>query len=139
MLPSSHPNRIPHNKSLGNLSGAGAMPHIPSFDEVSNLIDLPTDLENCQRTGCMAAFSRLEDFENYFHEIMEIFDESTPSAGGTPEDSADSDSDHEADADAAAAAAAAANLSNSFSDIKSFMKNDKNRVNQSDKYHEIDQ
>ncbi|EFX86656.1 hypothetical protein DAPPUDRAFT_222043 [Daphnia pulex] len=69
LLPSSHPNRIPHNKAANmNL----VMSHIPSFDEVSNLIDLPTDLENCNRTGCMAAFSRLEDFENHFDEMMEV-------------------------------------------------------------------
>ena len=61
------------------------MSHIPSFDEVSNLVDLPTDLENCQRTGCMAAFSRLDDFENYFMEIMEIFEDSRPSSPGTPD------------------------------------------------------
>ena len=71
-----------------------AMSHIPSFDEVSNLIDLPTDLENCNRTGCMAAFSRVEDFENHFDEMMEIFDGSRPS---TPEslDNGGSDSDGE--------------------------------------------
>ena len=54
LLPSSHPNRIPHNKACGTL----ALSHIPSFDEVSNLVELPTNLENCQRTGCMAAFKR---------------------------------------------------------------------------------
>ena len=71
-----------------------AMSHIPSFDEVSNLIDLPTDLENCNRTGCMAAFSRLEDFENHFDEMMEVFEDSRPS---TPEsiDNGGSDSDTE--------------------------------------------
>ncbi len=71
-----------------------AMSHIPSFDEVSNLIDLPTDLENCNRTGCMAAFSRLEDFENHFDEMMEVFEDSRPS---TPEsvDNGGSDSDGE--------------------------------------------
>ena len=85
LLPSSHPNRIPHNKANPTLS------HIPSFDEVSNLIDLPTDLENCQRTGCMGAFSRLEDFEKYFMEIMEVFDESLPSSPGTPENEGSDD------------------------------------------------
>ena len=89
LLPSSHPNRIPHNKAAS--SGLNpAMAHIPSFDEVSNLIDLPTDLENCNRTGCMAAFQRLEDFENHFEEIMEIFDGSRPS---TPESIGDGESD----------------------------------------------
>lgn len=68
------------------------MSHIPSFDEVSNLIDLPTDLENCNRTGCMAAFAHQEDFENQFDEIMEIFEDSRPS---TPE----SLDDHESDSD----------------------------------------
>jgi hypothetical protein len=48
-----------------------AMSHTLSLDEVSKLIDLPTDLDNCNRTGCMTAFSRLEDFENHFDEMME--------------------------------------------------------------------
>ena len=56
VLPSSHPNRIPHNKAANNMNLA--MSHIPSFDEVSNLIDLPINLKNCNRTGCMFAFSR---------------------------------------------------------------------------------
>lgn len=100
LLPSSHPNRIPHNKACSNMSGifstmsvsaspSSAMTHIPSFDEVSNLIDLPTDLENCNRTGCMAAFSRLEDFESHFDEIMEIFDEA--SRPSSPESLAEED------------------------------------------------
>lgn len=87
LLPSSHPNRIPHNKAA-NMNMV--MSHIPSFDEVSNLIDLPTDLENCNRTGCMAAFSRLEEFESHFDEIMQIFDGSRPS---TPESMDDGDTD----------------------------------------------
>jgi len=106
LLPSSHPNRIPHNKASSNFNQFGsitasaspssAMTHIPSFDEVSNLIDLPTDLENCNRTGCMAAFSRLEDFENHFQEIMEIFDDASRSSSPdslTEEDEGDDSSD----------------------------------------------
>lgn len=112
LLPSSHPNRIPHNKA--NMSSM-TMSHIPSFDEVSNLVDLTTEMENCQRTGCMCAFSRLEDFDNYFMEIMEIFDGSRPS---TP----DSIHDGESDNDDCGRLSQSVTISNSFTD-KGFMAN----------------
>ena len=111
LLPSSHPNRIPHNKACGTL----ALSHIPSFDEVSNLVELPTNLENCQRTGCMAAFKRLEDFEHHFMEIMEIFDESPPSTPGTPDGGA-SDAEDEKEEDSKGMDGATAS---SFSEVRS--------------------
>lgn len=96
------------------------MSHIPSFDEVSNLVDLTTEMENCQRTGCMCAFSRLEDFDNYFMEIMEIFDGSRPS---TP----DSIHDGESDNDDCGRLSQSVTISNSFTD-KGFMANFKQQV-----------
>ena len=95
------------------------MSHIPSFDEVSNLVDLTTEMENCQRTGCMCAFSRLEDFDNYFMEIMEIFDGSRPS---TP-DSIRGESDN----DDCGRLSQSVTISNSFTD-KGFMTNFKQQV-----------
>ena len=94
LLTSSQPNRIPHNQACGTL----ALLHIPSFNEVSNLVELPTYLENCQRTGCMAAFKRLKDFEHHLMEIMEIFDESPSSTLGTPDgDTSDAEDGKEED------------------------------------------
>ena len=95
------------------------MSHIPSFDEVSNLIDLPTDLENCNRTGCMAAFSRLEDFETHFEEIMEIFDETRPS---TPESLDNVGSDSDDDGGGINMLSQSVTISHSFTD-PSFMDN----------------
>lgn len=96
-----------------------SMSHIPSFDEVSNLIDLPTDLENCNRTGCMAAFSRLEDFENHFEEIMEIFDGSRPS---TPESMDNNGSDSDDDGGGINMLSQSVTISHSFTD-PSYMDN----------------
>jgi acetyl-CoA carboxylase / biotin carboxylase 1 len=121
LLPSCHPNRIPHNKAA-NTTMNMAMSHIPSFDEVSNLIDLPTDLENCNRTGCMAAFSRIEDFEKHFEEMMEeVFDGSRPS---TPEslDNGGSDSDCD-NSGINMGISQSVTISHSFTDPSSFMDN----------------
>lgn len=96
-----------------------SMSHIPSFDEVSNLIDLPTDLENCNRTGCMAAFSRFEDFENHFDEIMEVFDDSRPS---TPESIDNGPSDSDEDQGGINMLSQSVTLSHSFTDAN-FMDN----------------
>ncbi len=96
-----------------------AMSHIPSFDEVSNLIDLPTDLKNCNRTGCMAAFSRFEDFENNFDEMMEVFDGSRPS---TPESLDNGGSDSDCDSSGINMLSQSVTISHSFTD-PSFMDN----------------
>ncbi|KAK2717768.1 hypothetical protein QYM36_006530, partial [Artemia franciscana] len=68
LLPSSHPNRVPHNRLNPVIS------HVPSFDEIDRL-DFPLcrELDNCQRMGCMAAFAKLEDFEETFMEILDLF------------------------------------------------------------------
>ncbi|XP_076067982.1 acetyl-CoA carboxylase isoform X2 [Oratosquilla oratoria] len=64
LLPSSHPNRIPHNKVWSTLEYSD--PHqLP--------LDPPTNLENCQRMGIMAAFTKFEDFELYFDDLMDFF------------------------------------------------------------------
>lgn len=102
-----------------------AMSHIPSFDEVSNLIDIPTDLENCNRTGCMAAFSQLEEFENHFDEIMEIFDGSRPSTPDSMDDR-DTDSDEHTGINMLSQSVT---ISHSFSDA-TFMNAFKQQVNE---------
>ncbi|GAB6029960.1 hypothetical protein CHUAL_005655 [Chamberlinius hualienensis] len=71
LLPSSHPNRIPHNKALG---GAG-LSHCVSIDEtMQSDLHVSLDLENCQRTGVMASFTRFDDFVNVFDQLMDFFD-----------------------------------------------------------------
>ena len=30
-------------------------------------------MEDCQRTGIMAAFSKFDEFENYFDDVMDLF------------------------------------------------------------------
>lgn len=95
------------------------MAHIPSFDEVSNLIDLPTDLENCNRTGCMAAFSQLEEFENHFDEILDVFDSSRPSS---PESIDNCGSDSDDDNGGINMLSQSVTISHSFTD-SSFMSN----------------
>lgn len=62
------------------------MGHIPSFEEVSNVVDLPADLENCSRTGCMAAFQQFDEFIEHFDDIMCIFDGTRPSTPDTLDD-----------------------------------------------------
>ncbi|ODN03126.1 Acetyl-CoA carboxylase 1 [Orchesella cincta] len=68
LLPSSHPNRIPHNRVSAN-----QLPHVPSLDEMQ-YSELPLQLDDCQRTGIMAAFTKVEEFENAFDELMELFE-----------------------------------------------------------------
>ncbi|XP_069956208.1 acetyl-CoA carboxylase isoform X2 [Cherax quadricarinatus] len=64
LLPSSHPNRIPHNKMWSTLEYTDPH-HTP--------IDSPANLENCQRMGIMATFKNFEDFEIYFSDLMNFF------------------------------------------------------------------
>ncbi|XP_068249206.1 acetyl-CoA carboxylase isoform X1 [Palaemon carinicauda] len=71
LLPSSHPNRIPHNKAWSTLEYTD--PH-------HTIIDPPTNLENCQRMGIMATFKTFEDFELYFDDIMNFFQPSEAGA-----------------------------------------------------------
>jgi hypothetical protein len=51
--------RIPHNR-------VGGPDDIP---------DLPLDYENCQRTGVIAAFNTLEEFEKYSDELLDVLDD----------------------------------------------------------------
>ncbi|XP_042208168.1 acetyl-CoA carboxylase-like [Homarus americanus] len=64
LLPSSHPNRIPHNKMWSTLEYTDPH-HTP--------IDPPANLENCQRMGIMATFKNFGDFEIYFSDLMNFF------------------------------------------------------------------
>lgn len=86
LLPSSHPNRIPHNRVSAN-----QLPHVPSLDDVQYTDLLPLQLDDCQRTGIMAAFSKLEEFEAAFDDLMELFTsdsrpESPKALAGGPDD-----------------------------------------------------
>jgi len=38
----------------------------------------PLQLDNCQRSGIMAAFTKFEDFENSFDLLMDMFVSETP-------------------------------------------------------------
>jgi len=68
LLPTSHPNRIPHNKAaFHNLN------HVPSIEELQYLDLQFVNLEDCQRTGIMAAFTKFEEFEQYFDDLMEQY------------------------------------------------------------------
>lgn len=84
LLPSSHPNRIPHNKACGLTGAENTVVELP----------LPLDLENCQRTGAMAAFTRFEDFANCFELLMELFDDSPPPTPRVSESESNSPNDH---------------------------------------------
>lgn len=64
LLPSSHPNRIPHNKVWSTLEYTD--PHQTPMDP-------PTNLENCQRMGIMATFMNFGDFEIHFSDLMNFF------------------------------------------------------------------
>ncbi|ODN03712.1 Acetyl-CoA carboxylase 2 [Orchesella cincta] len=68
LLPSSHPNRIPHNRVSAN-----QLPHVPSLDEMQ-YSELPLQLDDCQRTGIMAAFTSVEEFENAFDDLIDLFE-----------------------------------------------------------------
>ncbi|KAK3859492.1 hypothetical protein Pcinc_034403 [Petrolisthes cinctipes] len=71
LLPSSHPNRIPHNKMWSTLEYSDPH-HTP--------IDPPTNLENCQRMGIMTTFKTFEDFEIYFDDLMNFFQPVDPAS-----------------------------------------------------------
>ncbi|KAK7068522.1 hypothetical protein SK128_027163 [Halocaridina rubra] len=71
LLPSSHPNRIPHNKVWSTLEYTDPH-HAP--------IDPPTNLENCQRMGIMATFKTFEEFELCFSDVMDFFQPSESGA-----------------------------------------------------------
>ncbi|XP_069684928.1 acetyl-CoA carboxylase isoform X2 [Periplaneta americana] len=60
LLPSSHPNRIPHNKRRA---------------EMTEPPEVPLSLSNCQRTGCMAAFESFAQFEQYADEMLDLLED----------------------------------------------------------------
>ncbi|KAA0203266.1 hypothetical protein HAZT_HAZT011828 [Hyalella azteca] len=64
LLPTSHPNRIPHNKIWSSVEYP---------DGVPNSYDLSHGLDNCQRMGIMGAFESFEQFESYFLELIGYF------------------------------------------------------------------
>lgn len=74
LLPTSHPNRIPHNKKAHHI-----LNHVPSLEDMQYMEISYTQIEDCQRTGIMAAFAKFEEFETYFDDVMDLFvDESPP-------------------------------------------------------------
>ncbi|XP_021953724.1 acetyl-CoA carboxylase isoform X2 [Folsomia candida] len=83
LLPSSHPNRMPHNKASSQL-----LAHVPSLDEMQ-LGEIPLQLDDCQRTGIMIAFTKMDEFENYFDDLMDLFlsdsRPDSPTGGGDDE------------------------------------------------------
>ena len=92
LLPTSHPNRcvmelliallvkwsksyqilryfcrIPHNKACHMMN------HVPSIEEMQYTDMQLANLEDCQRTGIMAAFTKFEEFVTYFDELMDQY------------------------------------------------------------------
>ncbi|ODN01988.1 Acetyl-CoA carboxylase [Orchesella cincta] len=49
------------------------LPHVPSLDEMQ-YSELPLQLDDCQRTGIMAAFTSVEEFENAFDDLIDLFE-----------------------------------------------------------------
>ncbi|CAC5416440.1 ACACA [Mytilus coruscus] len=77
LLPRSHPNRM----MVMRFDSSDKMTEIkddPTAAHIDQLHDTPV----CQRTGIMASFNSLEDFDNKFDKIMERF-----SMDGSPSDS----------------------------------------------------
>ncbi|PNF15149.1 hypothetical protein B7P43_G14819 [Cryptotermes secundus] len=70
LLPSSHPNRIPHNKRRAEAS--------------SELSESSLTLTNCQRTGCMAAFESFSQFEQYADEMLDLLEDLSSPAVVSP-------------------------------------------------------
>lgn len=70
LLPSSHPNRIPHNKRRAETSG--------------ELPESSLTLTNCQRTGCMAAFESFPQFEQYADEMLDLLEDLSSPAVMSP-------------------------------------------------------
>ncbi|CAG7704187.1 unnamed protein product [Allacma fusca] len=73
LLPTSHPNRIPHNKKACHI-----LNHVPSLEDMQYIEMSYAQMEDCQRTGIMAAFSKFEEFETYFDDVMDLFFDETP-------------------------------------------------------------
>jgi len=54
--------------------------HVPSIEEIQYMEAPYLQMEGCQRTGIMASFTKFEEFENYFEDLMDQFadDDSRP-------------------------------------------------------------
>ena len=76
LLPRSHPNRM----MVVRFDSSDKMSEVK--DDPSAHIDQLTESPLCQRTGIMASFNSLEDFDHKFEKIMEKF-----SMDGSPSDS----------------------------------------------------
>lgn len=76
ILPSAHPNRMPQR--VPSSRTVLAMPRVRSLSE--DMYDLINQqpLQPCQRTGVMAAFQSMGEFEKNFEEIMNRFEPTTP-------------------------------------------------------------
>ncbi|XP_073241070.1 acetyl-CoA carboxylase-like isoform X1 [Porites lutea] len=76
ILPNAHPNRMPQR--FPSTKTVLAMPRVRSLSE--DMFDLINQqpLKPCQRTGVMAAFQNLLEFERNFDEIMNRFEPATP-------------------------------------------------------------
>ena len=68
--------RIPHNKKACHM-----LNHVPSLEDMQYMEMSYAQMEDCQRTGIMAAFTKFDEFENYFDDVMDLFvEDSTPSS-----------------------------------------------------------
>ncbi|XP_071442085.1 acetyl-CoA carboxylase isoform X1 [Hetaerina americana] len=90
LLPSSHPNRHPHNRVMGLYGEEGI--ESESWSSTSGALTSGTTvggsslsmgmyMEDCQRTGCMAAFTSFEEFENYAEEVLDLLEDFATSSG----------------------------------------------------------
>ncbi|XP_020604828.1 acetyl-CoA carboxylase-like isoform X1 [Orbicella faveolata] len=76
ILPNAHPNRLPQR--VPSSKTVLAMPRVRSLSEdMFDLINQPP-LQQCQRTGVMAAFQSILEFERNFDDIMRRFEPPTP-------------------------------------------------------------
>lgn len=77
ILPNAHPNRLPLR--VPSSRTVLAMPRVRSLSEdMFDLINQHPTLKPCQRTGVMAAFPSMPEFERHFNEIMNRFEPATP-------------------------------------------------------------
>ncbi|XP_015754053.1 PREDICTED: acetyl-CoA carboxylase 1-like [Acropora digitifera] len=76
ILPNAHPNRLP--LKVPSSKTVLAMPRVRSLSEdMFDLINHQPALKPCQRTGVMAAFQSMVEFERNFEQIMNRFEPAT--------------------------------------------------------------
>ncbi|KAF2367472.1 Biotin carboxylase-like N-terminal domain [Trinorchestia longiramus] len=79
LLPTSHPNRIPHNKMWSSVEYTDASQTSESSQSAHNSCDMSFGLDNCQRMGIMGAFESFEQFQEYFRDLIGYFSPSEKS------------------------------------------------------------